>query len=189
MEKAAKPDWGGPATLQKEGTSTSTSGVLPLVPETRWKWQQARTAHHWHCTSKQCLPCFLKPPPCNCFYSQDKLHPKLHTETPSQISPLYLLTKQNQTVNTNFSLYFWMNLFISVNYYLETSYPKKQALLLFNHITAYRQLLWDSSLFTVESRITLILNNQKHCEDSTQSMLFPSPEEHIKQKTSVKKHS
>lgn len=115
MEKAAKPDWGGPATLQKEGTSTSTSGVLPLVPETRWKWQQARTAHHWHCISKQCLPCFLKPPPCNCFYSQDKLHPKLHTETPSQISPLYLLTKQNQTVNTNFSLYFWMNLlFLSV---------------------------------------------------------------------------
>lgn len=139
---------------------------------------------------KQCLPCFLKPPPCNCFYSQDKLHPKLHTETPSQIS--HYTFWQNRTkplIPISLYIFEWIFFFFSVNYYLETGYPKKQALLLFNHITAYRQLLWDSSLFTVESRITLILNNQKHCEDSTQSMLFPLPEEHIKQKTSVKKHS
>lgn len=115
MEKAAKPDWGGPATLQKEGTSTSTSGVLPLVPETRWKWQQARTAHHWHCTSKQCLPCFLKPPPCNCFYSQDKLHPKLHTETPSQIS--HYTFWQNRTrplIPTSLCIFEWIFFFLSV---------------------------------------------------------------------------
>jgi len=85
MEKAAKPDWGGPATLQKEGTSTSTSGVLTAFGA-RNKMKMTASQDCPSLAPKQCLPCFLKPPPCNCFYSQDKLHPKLHTETPSQIS-------------------------------------------------------------------------------------------------------
>lgn len=61
---------------------------------------------------KQCLPCFLKPPPCNCFYSQDKLHPKLHTETPSQIS--HYTFWQNRTrplIPTSLCIFEWIFFF------------------------------------------------------------------------------